>query len=159
MRERERQELDIPEPLFDTTFRDRDTETPQSRNSTGLRAVIIFLSSLTETQRETAHVIRATYKQQLPTSRPAFTSPLPRTGFKGEVCNFVDVKTQQTDFPRRVNTLTLSNIALFASAGRHFNFTLNQWHEFGAGRLFFRTIEGAFDKCFFKHLILTVFTL
>lgn len=69
-RERERQKLDIPEPLFDTTFRVRDTETPQSRNSTGLRAVI-FLSSLTETQRETSHVIQATYKHKLPTSRPA----------------------------------------------------------------------------------------
>lgn len=91
MRERAT-ELDIPEPLFDTTFRVRDTETPQRRNSTGLRAVI-FLSSLTETQRETSHVIQATYNHQLPMYRSAFAFP-PSTGFKGEVCNFVSVKTQ-----------------------------------------------------------------
>lgn len=53
---KERETLDIPEPLFDTTFRVIDTETPQSRNSTGLRAVIFF-TDLMEVQRQTSHVI------------------------------------------------------------------------------------------------------
>jgi len=66
MRKIVRQKLDIPEPLFDTTFRVRDTETPQRRNSTGLRAVI-FLSSLMERERNqtchTGNILSATHVQ------------------------------------------------------------------------------------------------
>lgn len=90
MRERERQKLDIPEPLFDTTFRVRDTETPQSRNSTGLRAVI-FLSSLTETQKKTD----MSYRQHTTTNYPSPTFAFPpNIKFKGEVCSFFNVKTR-----------------------------------------------------------------